>query len=147
MKLSLLLISFFFFGCQGKQNPFQVSSGQLNTKIYLQPFKDFPSFQASYLDFKLKKVCPNVVLLKPFPLPEQAWYEPRNRYRADSLIDWLKNRVNNNEIIIGLTSKDISTTKNEIKDYGIIGLGFTPGKSCVVSTFRLKKQNLKKQLF
>lgn len=100
-----------------------------------------------YLVSKLKSVCPNITLLNPAPLPDQARYEPRNRYRANKLIYWLKDRVNDDEVVIGLTSKDISTTKNEIKDFGVMGLGFNPGKACIVSTFRLNKQHLQQQLF
>lgn len=147
MKWCLALIPFFFLSCRGKQNNLLFFSNQPTTKIYLKSFEDFPSSNISYLISELRKFCRNATLLKPVPLPQQAWYEPRKRYRADKLIDWLKNRVNDNEVVIGLTSKDISTTKNEIKDYGVMGLGFTPGKSCVVSSFRLNKQNLKQQLF
>ena len=41
----------------------------------------------------------------------------------------------------------ISTTKNEIKDFGVMGLGFRPGNACVASSFRLSKQNKLDQLF
>jgi archaemetzincin len=147
MKWCLLLISFFFLSCLNKENSHHVFNKQSVSKIYLQPFDDIPSSYPSYLDSNLKKFCSNVIILSPVPLPKQAWYEPRKRYRADTLINWLQNRVNNNEVVIGLTSKDISTTKNQIIDYGIMGLGLNPGKSCVVSTFRLNKQNLRQQLF
>ena len=147
MKWCLLFISLCFLSCRNNQYSFHVLKSQSHKKIYLQPFSDFPPSYSSYLVFEIKRFCPEATLLKPVPLPEQAWYKPRKRYRADSLINWLKNKINDDEVVIGLTTKDISTTKNEIRDYGIIGLGFTPGKSCVVSTFRLNKQNLKQQLF
>ena len=147
MKWCLLLISFGFLSCQYQQDGHPVFKSQSHSKIYVQPFEDFPSSYSSFIVPEIKKICPEVILLKPTPLPKQAWYEPRKRYRADILINWLKNTVNDDGVVIGLTSKDISTTKNEIKDYGIMGLGFRPGKSCVVSTFRLNKQNLKQQLF
>lgn len=50
-------------------------------------------------------------------------------------------------VTIGLTTNDISTTKGQIEDYGIMGLGYQPGSSCVVSTFRLNKKNLQEQFF
>jgi len=43
--------------------------------------------------------------------------------------------------LLGLTSKDISTTKGNTKDFGIMGLGFCPGTACVVSTYRLRGKN------
>ena len=46
-----------------------------------------------------------------------------------------------------MTSKDISTTKDKIKDWGIMGLGFCPGNSCIASTFRLNKSEIYTQFF
>ena len=62
---------------------------------------------------------------------------PRQRYRADSLVAFLKRMSNDTTIIIGLTNKDISTSKGNIPDWGIMGLADCPGSSCVVSSFRL----------
>lgn len=73
-------------------------------------------------------------------LPQQAFYPPRNRYRADVIISWLREiRPDSVDLILALTESDISSTKGEYKDWGIMGLGYMPGVSCVVSTFRLKK--------
>lgn len=147
MKWCLLLICLSCLNCYNQETNFHFFSHRSNAKIYLQPFADFPPSHTLYLVSKLKSVCPNITLLNPAPLPDQAWYQPRNRYRADKLIYWLKDRVNDGEVVIGLTSKDISTIKNEIKDFGVMGLGFNPGKACIVSTFRLNKQHLRQQLF
>ena len=79
-----------------------------------------------------------VETLETKPLPKEAWYEPRSRYRADKLLGFLDNQTAAKyRIVIGLTSKDISTTKDEHKDWGIFGLGELGGRVCVVSTFRL----------
>ena len=61
-----------------------------------------------------------------------AWYPARDRYRADSLIRYLGRFGSADTILIGLTNKDISTTKGQIRDWGIMGLGYCPGTSCVV---------------
>jgi archaemetzincin len=68
-------------------------------------------------------------------LPEETYYQPRNRYRADKLIRHLRDTYSTQKVV-GLTSKDISTTSGEQEDWGIMGLAFRPGKSCVISTFR-----------
>jgi archaemetzincin len=79
-----------------------------------------------------------VVLLENRPLPKSAWYAPRSRYRADDLLEHLKEIVPaKHPVVIGITEKDISTTKDEHVDWGIFGLGELEGRSCVVSTFRL----------
>ena len=44
-------------------------------------------------------------------------------------------------VVIGLTNKDISTSIHGQFNYGIMGLSYTPGNSCVVSTYRLKRKD------
>lgn len=148
MKWCFTLLSLCLLSCHYKQDVIRLFKNQPVIKIYVQPFNDDLSpFEVSNLAHKMKKYHANIVLLKPIDLPYQAWYKPRKRYRADSLINQLRNKVKDGEVIIGLTSKDISTTKNGIKDFGVMGLGYTPGKSCIVSTYRLNKKNLEQQFF
>ena len=80
-----------------------------------------------------------VVRRAPIPLPKRAWYAPRKRWRADRLLDFLAPQVPPGEKILGVTSKDISTTKGKYKDWGIFGLGELGGAAAVVSSFRLKR--------
>lgn len=74
------------------------------------------------------------------------------RYRADSLLKFLKRDMPDSiDYILGITTQDISTTKydvfpiiikkpeNTYKDWGVFGLGQCPGKSCVISFFRIGK--------
>ncbi len=77
-------------------------------------------------------------ILETKPLPKEAWYKPRSRYRAEKLLTFLDDKTPEKyRIVIGLTAKDISTTKEEHEDWGIFGLGELDGRVCVVSTFRL----------
>lgn len=79
-----------------------------------------------------------VTTLPTKALPKAAWYAPRQRYRADVLLDDLTNQPPATcRIVIGLTAKDISVTKDQHEDWGIFGLGEIDGRACVVSTFRL----------
>ena len=74
-------------------------------------------------------------------LPKDAFYEPRRRYRAEILLDHLDGWLPADcDRIVGITHKDISTTKGKYEDWGILGLGRVPGKSCVVSSFRVRKK-------
>ena len=73
-------------------------------------------------------------------MPAAAYYKPRNRYRAPVILTYL-NTYSGYDKIIGITAKDISTTKNEIYDWGVMGLGSCPGKACVISNFRLRTPN------
>ena len=76
-----------------------------------------------------------------------AYYPVRNRYRADSLIRYLSQSDSRDTILIGITNKDISTSKNQIRDWGVMGLGYRPGDACVISTYRLSKADLDSQLY
>jgi archaemetzincin len=85
-----------------------------------------------------------VRVLDPEPLPRSAFYPPRNRYRAEKLLDFLDGFAGADkgcQIVIGFTRADISTTKEPHADWGVFGLGTIGGPSCVVSTARLG-QNL-----
>jgi archaemetzincin len=103
--------------------------------------------------YKLK-----VLILEEQKLPKNAFVNIKSpRYRADSLLtDLVKNRPDSIDYIIGITSKDISTTKRDSKgnikqpeakylDWGIFGLGYKPGVSCVISTYRLN--NARSELY
>lgn len=80
-------------------------------------------------------------ILEEVPLPDEAWYEPRRRYRAEKLLDFLAPRLPEGcDRIAGVTVKDISTTKGEIEDWGILGLAELPGVAAVFSTFRCRRR-------
>lgn len=90
---------------------------------------------------ELKKVNPNVEIMPMIPVPDMAYNAARNRYKADSIIKILGKRAAENEVFIGITHKDISTAKGDIKDFGVMGLAYVPGKACVASIFRLKNKS------
>lgn len=79
-------------------------------------------------------------------LPPTAFYKPNQRYRAEELLVFLDSIAadQGNEYlkVIGITSVDISTTKGEVYDWGIFGLGYLPGRACVVSTYRLGRDKV-----
>lgn len=115
--------------------------------IVIQPFGDFPKKQANLVLGQIKEINPSTILRNNIPFPKTAFYKPRNRYRADSLIKFLSSKVGKDTVIVGLSLKDISTTKGKIKDWGVMGLGYCPGKACVASSFRLSKKNTQEQFY
>jgi archaemetzincin len=110
--------------------------------IALQPLGTVPpeiiatAQEAAEAKFRIRIEVPPAA-----PLPQMAYYSPRDRYRAEKLLDWLEQNPGKDAgrfiKIIGLTTRDISTTKGEIEDWGIFGLGKLDGTSCVISTHRL----------
>jgi archaemetzincin len=80
------------------------------------------------------------VTLPVSPLPKSAYYPPRSRYRAEKLLDYLETITPKDaQVIVGLTSSDISTTKGSYEDWGILGLATLSGRECVISEFRAKR--------
>jgi archaemetzincin len=89
-----------------------------------------------------------VVVLPVKELPESAYYEPRRRYRADILLDYLNEKTDRRYTkVLGLTNRDISATKGEHYDWGIFGYGTLGGRPCIVSTHRLRRGNVSRALF
>lgn len=130
-----------------KNNTSPVRRQQALRTIIIQPFSGLPAEQANYIFASLKKIYPFVALQPPVGLPQAAWNPGRKRYRADSLINYLKGINPTGSVTLGLTNKDISTTKGSAADWGVMGLGFCPGKACIASCFRLSAAHSAAQLF
>ncbi len=78
-----------------------------------------------------------VISLMPVELPGNAYYSPRNRYRAERLLAYLKDHQPTDCFrILGLTDRDISTTHGDVLDWGVIGLAMLGGPSSIVSSAR-----------
>lgn len=84
-----------------------------------------------------------VTVLTPVALPKEAFYYPRSRYRADKLLTFLAKTPGSYDKVLGITSKDISTTNGSHHDWGLFGLGQLPGRSCILSSFRLGRKGPK----
>lgn len=109
--------------------------------IYILPLgNSLSTTTINTLYSEIKRFLPNAKLLKGVPLPAHAYYRPRNRYRADTLIAWMRDMTKSNQIILGITGVDISITKNGQADFGVMGQGYCPGEACVASNFRLSNK-------
>jgi archaemetzincin len=89
----------------------------------------------------------DVEVLSSVPLPEEAYYRPRNRYRAEKILDYL-DRIEPNQYdkVSAITASDISTRKGNYPDWGIFGLAYLAARPCVVSTYRLNRDVSRGQL-
>ena len=73
------------------------------------------------------------------PLPQVAFYAERGRYRAEKLLDHLTTLHEGAFRVLGVTAADISTTKGNVADWGILGLASIDGHACVLSSFRCRR--------
>jgi len=145
--LFIFLIIIVFFSC----NNHQVKEKRVPV-IGIQPYGKFDKEMTSRLAEDIRDFYGMpVYVLESVELPEHAFINVKSpRYRADSLLKHLRHmRPDTIDFILGLTVKDISTTKRDengnvkspsskYEDFGIFGLGYCPGNASVVSTFRYK---------
>ncbi|MBA3682619.1 MAG: hypothetical protein H0W73_15880 [Bacteroidetes bacterium] len=139
--IALLLIVIIINSCSNKaadNKPGEETNSPVI--IDLQPFADIAEEQVNYVYSRLVKIYPNITIKKRLLLPAAAYYEKRNRYKADTIINHLRKQTPDGHVTMGLTSKDIRHTKGNVSDYGLMGLAYQPGKSGVVSYFRLSNK-------
>jgi archaemetzincin len=81
----------------------------------------------------------DVRVAKVEPLPASAFYAARSRYRAEKLLERLTALHAGAFRVVGVTATDISTTKGDVFDWGILGLASVDGGACVLSSFRCRR--------
>lgn len=117
---------------------------QIRAVVLLVVLGEFPEALVDAVASELERVYQVEVRRRAaIPLPKEAWYAPRRRYRAEVLLEHLAKLADGmprGTRVLGLTSVDISTTNGDIKDWGIFGLGSLDGTSGVVSGYRLWKK-------
>jgi len=144
----ILFIALLFLSC----NDSKISS---DTAVAIQPYNVMESDKTD----NIKKAIVEYYGVSVFILPQRKLYKEAfiniksPRYRADSIIKFQEHSLPDRaDYILGLTEIDISTTKHNsdgsvkspqwrYNDFGIMGLAYCPGKSCIVSGFRLKHKN------
>lgn len=110
--------------------------------IRLVPLGDVePELLAEVSKAFTARVDATVEIAKREDLPADAFYKPRKRWRAEKLLDFLDTKAPGAWRVVGVTNAEISTTKGDIVDWGIAGLGSLGGTSCVVSAQLYKKHS------
>jgi archaemetzincin len=123
VPFSLILFSFFFF----------------HKTVYIQPLgnvqgrhiKDVEQVIRSFYGFE----C---VVLPAAAHNELLCAKSHKRYDATKILNWF---LSVRHHILVITEKDIAHYKSSAHpEWGILGLGKKPGKICVVSTYRMGKE-------
>ena len=126
-----------------------------NHMIGLQPIGQYSPTQLQFIQNEVHQFYKvPVVILKEAAMPASFMNMTKGeRYCADSIIKWLGHAAPDSITkVVGLTHNDIFTTVREyghIKEpqykyavWGIFGLGELPGRSSVVSDFRIKTNDI-----
>ena len=152
MRFFLLFSCFLFLFACSKSN----SSAEVSTKIVgILPYKGVSNNQIETISKTIADFYHiKTVILQEKKLPQLAFINIKSpRYRADSIIKFQnRNLPKSVDYVLGITTKDVSVTKNnadgtikfptwKYNDFGVMGLAYCPGKSAIVSTFRLKNKD------
>ncbi|WP_298396592.1 matrixin family metalloprotease [Flavobacterium sp.] len=154
MKFVIFLLLVTLFSCSKSD---KITA---NKVVGIQIYDGFPKEKAKVIAqeiFKFYKI--KTIVLSEIELPKRAYVTIKSpRYRADSLIA-IQNRtiIDSLDFVLGVTDKDISITKHnkqgkikepkwKYNDFGVMGLAYCPGKSAIISSFRLKNKDKKLEL-
>ena len=117
-------------------------------RILIQPYGDFSNVRAQEVAKELEKslatyvkdlTVTGVQMLPSKPLTEDLMNDAKTRYRAGKILDRQASLMSrDDDVIIGLTDCDISTTAHGYDDWGILGLSDLGQSNCVISTYRVK---------
>ncbi len=145
MRLPLFLLAFtlLFSQCGEKKTAIDKKT------IVFYAFDNFDNQIIKYLQNEIRMFykC-NVEVILSGSLPQSAYKYSRNRYRADSLLRFLKHKLPaQTHHIIGITNQDISVTVNHSSDWGVFGYAYCPGTASVVSAYRLQKLKTNPEIF
>lgn len=144
--LSLMIISILATVIYAGIRKNEIPAGKTQNKIpgvksvrtvYIQPLGDVKS---EYLNLIKKSVesfygFPCIIKSKT-DLTTDLLAGSKTRYEAGKILK----KFNSKENILLITEKDIASADGNNPEWGILGLGYRPGKTCVISTFRLKKK-------
>ena len=112
--------------------------------IYIQPLGNVNQEYLTYIKKSVKEFYGyHCVIKTKINLTNAILAKSKTRYEAGKILK----KYNSKENILLITERDIAHRKSrEFQEWGVFGLGFRPGTTCVISTFRLKK-NVSKAKF
>ena len=150
----LSVISLVLMSCNNTQSSKvedvqETESSSPHTNVYLQPFDSFTQKEAEKLkadlDKHLGKILDRTFKVEILPnkhLSDSFLGEYKIKYRGDKIIHSLRNDCDPENIIIGLTHKDICVSqRNGVKDWGVLGVSISRDHACVVSSHRVKNKS------
>lgn len=106
--------------------------------IHVYFFEGFDTTLGNKTIAQLQNTFDSVAFEGVIPLPDSAYYAPRNRYKADKLVRHLRHlQSSTSELVVGFSPKDISDRVHGYDDYGVMGWTRHSLRSSVVSTHRL----------
>lgn len=156
MKKIILLLFPLLCSCNGKTTlPGNSDSCDVDTTclcphatIVLQPYDNFTRKEAEKLVPVLQKHFDrwlygnwNFIVNNPAPLPKTSFIASKNRYDVTPILNYERSIIKGDEIIVGLTHRDICTDSHGHKNYGIVGMSRLGNQVCLISDKRLSNKS------
>lgn len=152
MKIYVISLIILLVSCSKEKNNTQKNEKRI---VGIQPYEKFSVDEAKLISFVIDSFYRlETKILPSKELPKAAFTKIKSpRYRADSIIKIQNQNIPKNVYyVLGLTNEDISVTKNDKNgnilepkwkycDFGVMGLAYRPGKSSIVSKFRIRNNN------
>ena len=108
--------------------------------VFVVELRPLPDALKAHIEQALRdELQVEVKHLESMPLSKSAYYKPRNRWRADTILGVLKEIHGHKPPTtraLALRTPNIWVTKEPFADWGIVGLANSPGQAAVVSMFR-----------
>lgn len=76
------------------------------------------------------------VVRPKIPFSDDLLAKSKTRYNASKILK----KFDSNKNLLIITESDIAKKHRGFDEYGILGLGYISGNTCVVSTFRMKRK-------
>ncbi len=110
--------------------------------VHMVPLGDVPLEDLEVAKKGLLAQAPFTIAIEErLALPETARTAEKARYSADALLAFLQHfQAMPRDKVLGVTDVDIVTPKNGVNNWGILGLGDIAGKTCVISTHRMRRK-------
>jgi len=113
--------------------------------VYIQPLGSVEKSELNLVKSSVEHFYHYKCIVKPkVNLTKDILANSKTRYEANRILS----KYNSANNLLILTEKDIACANVErhLGEWGVFGLGYRPGTTCVVSTFRLKR-NASAELF
>jgi archaemetzincin len=112
--------------------------------IYIQPLGNVNHEYVNYIKKSVENFYGYSCIIKPkLSLTKDILAASKTRYEAGKILK----KYNSKQNLLLITEKDIAHRKSSnFTEWGIFGLGYRPGTTCIISTFRLKKNVSKAKL-
>jgi archaemetzincin len=105
--------------------------------INIQPLGDVSPDVINVITSSVKKFYGYKCVVNPkVDFTKDILADSKTRYEASRILS----KFNSKQNLLIITEKDIACKNGNIPEWGIFGLGYRPGVTCVVSTFRIKRK-------